>query len=385
MTNRLRVLLVDDEESIRTIYGSMLEEAGLDVVTAANAAEALGQMRTNKWDVILSDIQMPDISGIELLKKVRAVDLDVPVVLMTGGPTIDSAIEAVEYGAFRYLRKPMGVTDLQDAVTRAARYHALTRLKRDALGMAGGSANWPSDRAALEGRFESALAKLWMAFQPIVLCRERSVHAYEALLRSDEPSLARSLELLEAAERLERLLDLGRAIRAAVAAAAPRLPADALLFVNLHPADLNDPHLLSDRNPLLGIAKRVVFEITERASLHRVDSLPRCLETLRGLGFRLAIDDLGAGYAGLTSMAQVEPEYVKLDMSLIRDMHERPTQRALVRSMVSVCHELGQKVIAEGIENGAERDALLGMGCELLQGYFFAKPGREVPSVAWDA
>jgi EAL domain-containing protein (putative c-di-GMP-specific phosphodiesterase class I) len=385
MNNRLRVLLVDDEESIRMVYGAMLEDAGLEVVSASNAGEALDQMRTNKWDVILSDIQMPDISGIELLKKVREVDLDVPVVLMTGGPTIDSAIEAVEYGAFRYLRKPMLGTDLQEAVTRAARYHVLTRLKRDALGMAGAAANWPSDRAALEIRFESALAKLWMAFQPIVLCRERRVHAYEALLRTDEPSLARPVELLEAAEQLDRLLDLGRTIRAAVAAAIPRLPADALVFVNLHPADLNDPHLSSERNPLLGVSHRVVFEITERASLHRVDALPRCLEKLRASGFKLAIDDLGAGYAGLTSMAQVEPEYVKLDMSLIRDMHERPTQRALVRSMVSVCQELGQKVIAEGIENGLERDALLGIGCELLQGFFFARPAREAPTVAWDA
>jgi EAL domain-containing protein (putative c-di-GMP-specific phosphodiesterase class I)/CheY-like chemotaxis protein len=385
MTNRPRVLLVDDEESIRMVYSAMLEDAGLAVVTASNAREALEQMRDHKWDVILCDVQMPGINGIELLKKIREVDLDVPVVLMTGGPTIDSAIEAVEYGAFRYLRKPMRGVDLQEAVIRAARYHVLTRLKRDALGLAGGAANFPSDRAALETRFDSALAKVWMAFQPIVHCGDRHLHAFEALLRSDEPSLERPIEILEAAERLDRLLDLGRAIRAAVAAAVPRLPADALVFVNLHPADLNDPRLLTDRNPLLPFSKRVVFEITERASLHRVDSLPRCLETLRGLGFKLAIDDLGAGYAGLTSMAQIEPEYVKLDMSLIRDVHIHPTQRALIRSMVTVCHELGQKVIAEGIESGEERDALLDIGCELLQGFFFAKPGREVPTVTWGA
>jgi EAL domain-containing protein (putative c-di-GMP-specific phosphodiesterase class I)/ActR/RegA family two-component response regulator len=385
MTNRLRVLLVDDEESIRAVFASMLEEVGLEVVTASNAHEALDLMRAHKWDVIVSDIKMPEISGIELLRKIREIDLDVPVVLMTGGPTIDSAIEAMEYGAFRYLRKPMSASDLQDAVTRAGRYHVLARLKRDALGMLGAAAQWPSDRAAVERRFESALGQLWMAFQPIVLCRERQVHAFEALLRSDEPSFARPLDLIEAAERLERLVDLGRAVRAAVAAAVPRVPAAALLFVNLHPTDLNDPHLLSDRNPLLDVSQRVVFEVTERVSLRRVDALPRRLERLRSMGFKLAIDDLGAGYAGLTSMAQVEPEYVKLDMSLIRDMHERPTQRALVRSMVSVCHELGQKVIAEGIEIDSEREALLEAGCELQQGYFFARPGREIPTVSWDA
>src|SRR5262245_53498154 len=111
MTNRLRVLLVDDEESIRAVFGSILEEAGLEVVTASNAQDALEHVRADKWDVIVSDIQMPKMNGIELLRKVREVDLDVPVVLMTGGPTLDTAIEAMEYGAFRYLRKPMSVED----------------------------------------------------------------------------------------------------------------------------------------------------------------------------------------------------------------------------------------------------------------------------------
>jgi len=304
---------------------------------------------------------------------------------MTGAPSVDSAIEAVEYGAFRYLRKPVSAVVLEETIGRAGRYHQLARLKRDAIGIAGGSAHWPSDRAALEGRFDAALSKLWMAFQPIVSCQSRTIHAYEALLRSDEESLRSPGDILQAAEDLGRLDDLGRQVRRRVAEQVPEIPAGILVFVNLHPADLNDLQLLGPRSPLMDLASRIVFEITERASLHRVNGLQKKLEELRAAGFRLAVDDLGAGYAGLTSMAQLEPEYVKLDMALIRGIHTHPTQQKLVQSMVNVCQQLDKLVIAEGVEDEAEHDTLRDMGCDLLQGYFFAKPQRVPPSVTWSA
>ncbi|MEO8904213.1 MAG: EAL domain-containing protein, partial [Polyangiaceae bacterium] len=93
----------------------------------------------------------------------------------------------------------------------------------------------------------------------------------------------------------------------------------------------------------------------------------------------------GAGYAGLTSFAQLEPEYVKLDMSLVRDVHENPTKQKVIRSMVHLCHDVGKQIIAEGVERIAERDALVELGCDLLQGYLFAKPGRPFPLVAHPA
>jgi EAL domain-containing protein (putative c-di-GMP-specific phosphodiesterase class I) len=97
------------------------------------------------------------------------------------------------------------------------------------------------------------------------------------------------------------------------------------------------------------------------------------------MGFRLAIDDLGAGYAGLNSFSQLEPEVAKLDMALVRDVHKQPTKLTLVRTMISMCRELGIQVVAEGIETAEERDALVWAGCDLLQGYLFAKPGPAFP------
>ena len=378
----MRVLLVDDSELVRRAYGDYLTLVGFEVQMAASAEEALEHTRKTSHDVVLSDISMPGMDGIAFLKALRQLDLDVPVVLMTGGASVQTAVEAVEYGAFRYLIKPVPRKELEDVLRRAVRYHALATLQRKALAAAGGSFDWPADRAALESRFQSALDQLWIAFQPIVAWSERSIHAHEVLVRSHEASLARPVDLLEAAHRLGRLHDLGRAVRRHAARSAAGMPENVGLFINLHPHDLNDAALY-DSNPLAPFASRVVLEITEQASLDGVGRLTERVAALRHMGFRVAVDDLGAGYAGLSSMAHIEPEFVKLDLSLTRDVHRHPTKRKLVRSMAQLCAELGMHVIAEAVESESERDALLGSGCELLQGYLFARPESAPPEVNW--
>jgi hypothetical protein len=112
------------------------------------------------------------------------------------------------------------------------------------------------------------------------------------------------------------------------------------------------------------------------------------ISALRELGFRIAVDDLGAGYAGLTSFARLRPEIVKLDMSLIRGVDQDPTRQHLIRSLNGACRDLGIRVVAEGVETKEERDTLVALGSNLLQGYLFSKPARAFPTVesaSWDA
>jgi EAL domain-containing protein (putative c-di-GMP-specific phosphodiesterase class I) len=104
---------------------------------------------------------------------------------------------------------------------------------------------------------------------------------------------------------------------------------------------------------------------------------------LRRLGFRIAVDDLGAGYAGLASFSQLEPDIAKLDMSLVRGIDTSATKASIVRSMISVCtQELGTRVVCEGVETVAERDTLQSLGADLLQGYLFARPSRDFRAVS---
>lgn|ERR1700690_1294021 len=382
--DKLRLLLVDDDPAIIRAYASTLARHGVTVQTASNGKEAAERVKDGSFDVIVSDISMPEMTGIEFLKAVRAHDLDVPVILMTGDPGLESATRAVEYGAFRYLAKPVAVQELWETVLHAAKLHSMARLKREALELIGQDRIQLGERAALEVRFTWGMSRMWMAFQPIVGCRARSIFGYEALLRSDEPLMKTPADILDAAERLGRLHELGRAVRAKVAAAADAEElAGAMLFVNLHSADLNDEELYSVDAPLSKIATRVVLEVTERASLYGVKNVAACVAKLKTLGFQIAIDDVGAGYAGLTSFVQLEPKIAKLDMSLVRSVDTDPRRQAIIRSMKSLCDELGMSVIAEGVETLAERDTLMELGCDLLQGYLFAMPQRGFEAPRW--
>jgi EAL domain-containing protein (putative c-di-GMP-specific phosphodiesterase class I)/CheY-like chemotaxis protein len=304
-----RVLVVDDELAVTRSFERLLTGHGFQVSVAHSGREAIEKTRLVSFDAIVSDLHMPDIDGRGLLRSIRADNLDVPFVFLTGSPDTESAIEAIEYGAFRYLVKPVPPKELVDTLKRAARWHRLALIRREAVGELEGRAI--GDRAGLEARFDSALEKLWMAMQPIVSWSTRTVLAYEALARTDEPSLRNPAELFDTAEQLGRTGHIGRAIRGKIASLIPQAPEPALIFVNLHPKDLEDPELLSERGALAPFARRVVLEITERAALDKISGLHERVAALRGLGYRIAVDDLGAGYAGLSIFAAIEPDVVK--------------------------------------------------------------------------
>jgi EAL domain-containing protein (putative c-di-GMP-specific phosphodiesterase class I)/ActR/RegA family two-component response regulator len=378
---KTRILLVDDDAAVLRVTKRRLEKAGHDVVACAGGAAALAILADRTFDVMISDIQMPGISGLSLLRAVREHDLDLPVVLVTGNPGVKSATDAVGYGAFRYLIKPVPFEELDAVVVRAASIGQMARSKREYVEEFGSGKFRVGDRAGVDAMLDRALSSLWIAYQPIVRAVDSSVFAYEALMRVDEPKLPHPGAVLDAAERADRIHDVGRAVRASVVASSRGADKDWLLFVNLHPEDLLDSTLFLADSPFAALAEHVVLEITERMSLDHISRVQEKVALLRELGFKIALDDLGAGYAGLTSFTQLEPEFVKLDMSLVRDIHQIPTKRKIVRSMVALCHDMGKQIVAEGIESAQERDVLVKLGCDLLQGYLFAKPGRPFPAV----
>jgi len=370
------ILLVDDEPAIARAYARTLGAAGFTVVTASDGREAADVARERSFDVIVSDIAMPTMDGLELLRMVREYDLDVPFVIMTGGPAVDSAARAMEYGALRYLIKPVTPEDLEAVIARAVRLHQMAKIKREALEMFRLEGKHLGDRASLEARLGRAMETLWIAYQPIVSWSKRATFAYEALVRNEEPTLRSPPDLFEAAERLGRLQDLGRAVRDRVARTLDEQPTSSLLFINLHAMELDDDSLISAAAPLSRHAARVVLEVTERAPLEKIRDVTARVGQLRALGYRIAVDDLGAGYAGLTSFAHLEPEVVKVDMSLVRGIDASPMKQKLLRSIVSLCRDLGIEIIAEGVETPEERDALVSVGADLCQGYLFARPDK---------
>ncbi len=383
-TTKSNVLVVDDEDSVRALLTRILGEGDFNVWAAQSAREALELMSGNRFDTIVADLIMPDMTGLQFLSEVRKRDRELPFIILTGHPTLESALVALKESTFRYLTKPCLPEELRDAVREAAGLYRLAVLKRRALADMTSGAWKRGDYADVTRQFEGALEGLWVAFQPIVDLPNRTTFGFEALVRSTSATMGNPGLLFDAAERLGQEHTLGRKIRYLVSKSVPFAPEDSSIFVNLHSADLNDPELYSASAPLAQYASRVVLEITERASLDRVNDVPRCMSALRNLGFRIAVDDLGAGYAGLSSFSQLEPDIVKLDMSLIRGIEKSNRKSSIVRSMIAVCSgELRTQVVCEGVETDGECKTLSDLGATLLQGYLFGKPeqGFQVPQL----
>ena len=376
------LLIVDDNPIVLRWLRRSLESGPLSIISCASPREALRQVASGKIRVVVSDISMPEMSGVELLRSIREIDPDLPVILLTGVPSIASAAAAVEYGAFMYLMKPVAPDVLAIAIERADRCYRAALRRRESLSWLG-VANETSQLATLECAFEKSLSSLWLAYQPIVRFSDGSAFAYEALLRSDNLALNGPEAILHAAERLGSLNVLGRAVRGRAADSLKAMPGDVTLFVNLHPQDLMDPHLFDRQSSLSLNAPRIVLEITERCGLSKIDDLAAKARKLRRMGFRIAVDDLGAGYSGLANVALLEPEFIKLDMALVRDIDQSDVKQKLVSSLVRLSKAMGHTIVAEGIETQAECDTLVGLECDLLQGYLFAKPTRMLPSIAW--
>jgi EAL domain-containing protein (putative c-di-GMP-specific phosphodiesterase class I) len=247
---------------------------------------------------------------------------------------------------------------------------------RDPHASSGASSSDTDALRELEEKLHRCVASLAMHFQPIVHAQTRERFAYEALLRSKDAALPHPGAVLDAAERLERVPVLGRAVRAHVAkviAGAP--PERGLFFVNLHLLDLFDKQLTSAFAPLSKVASRVCLEITERSSLDGALDLRYRVAELRELGFKVAIDDLGGGHARMSTFSPLDTDFVKLDMSLVRDLDKYPVKQHLIRSIAALCHDQGLQVIGEGVETEVEARLLVELGCDLLQGYLIARPG----------
>lgn len=372
------LLVVDDDEEILTILSRLLSPE-YTITTQNSVRGALSLLdRGERFVSVVCDLSMPEMSGLDLLRAIKDRDEGLPVIILTGQGSLETAMETMTYGGFRYLTKPFEEDDLISAVRAASASRQIDSLRRRAIEiMDSGSWRTPRDNE-VDRHFDAALETMFVVFQPIMEGNERRIFGYEALVRSVGPELTNPGLLFAAAERLGRVRDVDRQVRRLVAKDIHLAPEDATLFVNLHALDLGDDELYAQTAPLSRVAHRVVLEITERMSLETVTDLPDRLRALRQLGYRIAVDDLGAGYAGLTSFTALSPDIVKLDMSLIRDVDQDPRKRSIVASMLKVClRDLHTRVVCEGIETISEWQVLETLGADLLQGYLFGRPTRE--------
>jgi EAL domain-containing protein (putative c-di-GMP-specific phosphodiesterase class I) len=227
------------------------------------------------------------------------------------------------------------------------------------------------------------------AYQPIVNVRTRTIYAHEALIRGPQGEPAPTV--------LSQVNDINRypfdqACRVKAVRTAAALGMQELLSINFLPNAVYRPEACIQSTfqaareygfPI----DRIIFEVTEGERVQDRPHLVDIFKAYRRFGFKTAIDDFGAGYAGLNLLAEYQPDIVKIDMDLVRGIDGHPPRQAIVKGIVQICRELNIRVLAEGIETPQERDFLANCGIELMQGYLFCKPAfralGKIDPAAW--
>lgn len=223
-----------------------------------------------------------------------------------------------------------------------------------------------------------------MAFQPIVDLPNREIFAYEALVRGVHGESAFSV-ISQVNDQNRYLFD--QACRVKAISIAAKLGMTQKLSINFLPNAVYQPErcirtTLQEAKRVGFPTDQIMFEVTEVEQVLDHDHLNNIFECYKSQGFAVALDDFGAGFSGLNILADLEPNIVKLDMGLIRNINTSKKHQIVVSNTVRMLTELGCMVIAEGVETHAELDCLRAMGVGLFQGYLFAKPELEsLPAV----
>jgi EAL domain-containing protein (putative c-di-GMP-specific phosphodiesterase class I) len=292
--------------------------------------------------------------------------------------------------AFPYLKNGLCIElghalALQNPLVHAARI--IRRAVQEAIET--GSLFRRMDEIALRERLQDVIVRdrLVTAYQPIQRLADRKILGFEALARGARGSGFETAALLfESAERHELLIELDRLCRGRALLHSSRLPNDTKLFINTLPATIRDPQFRG--RPLITFLERakvepsrIVIEITEKLVIENYGLFREAMAYFTDLGVSFAVDDVGAGHSGLESIASLKPAFLKIDMSLVRDVHASAVNREMVKAIIAMGQGVGATVIAEGIHAEAEANALAAMGIEYGQGFFLARPEAGVDQV----
>jgi EAL domain-containing protein (putative c-di-GMP-specific phosphodiesterase class I)/GGDEF domain-containing protein len=248
---------------------------------------------------------------------------------------------------------------------------------REASNAARGAEEWERTRKVSDLKSTIRDGAVFIEYHPIIVTETEEVYGFEALARGVRRELRSPEVLFEVANEANLVWELSRLLRRrAVSGIMTDLKDGQFLFLNVDPHDFDDPTFRNLDPSDLGIddPSRVVLEITERTAIKDYPRFQEYLADFRSRGFKFAVDDAGSGYAGLGSIANLAPDYIKLDISLIANIDSNFLKQNLVETMVSFANGQGAMVIAEGVERREEFETVKQLGVHLTQGFLFHRP-----------
>ncbi|MDQ4129703.1 MAG: EAL domain-containing protein [Actinomycetota bacterium] len=368
-------------------------ESSLELVgVAGDAVRAVALACTHRPDVVLVDVRMPAGGGEHVVREVASCVPTARLVTLSAAEDRQAVLQMLGAGAVGYLPKGTPWRDILETIHMAARGKAAlagevaTRLVHELASDGARLEQQQRQREEKVARIHQAMAPsaLHMVFQPVYDLRSGQVVGVEALARLDlEPARTPNVWLREAAEvglRVELELKM---IEAALAQRS-KLPPGAFLALNL-----TAPTAACERFQAIirrASPERLVLELTEHAQVDGYEALDAALRDLRERGARLAVDDAGGGYAGLEHLLRLQPDIIKLNLWLTRNVDRDPRRRALATALVTFASDTGALVAAEGIETREERDAVRTLGFHYGQGFFLGGAGPlPLPDVSSNA
>lgn len=385
----LRVLVLEDHDFQRSFAVNMLRQLGCqEVFEAVDGAQALSVLdKVGKVDIALCDLCMDGMDGLEFLQRIGHSALVHSVI-------ISSSLSADLRRTVQQIVSLLGLKMLGD-VGKPMKAPALNNLLKEHLCGSGvvSPACAPVELAnedEVRGALRKQQLKAW--YQPKVNLSTGEVEGVEVLTRWQHPasgilSPAVFMPVLEHCGLLDELLfaQLDTSLRLQQQARSDGFVLN--LAFNLHVTQLINSDLTSIVKRILKLhsaaGSSLTFELTESGLLESSVTSLETMVRLRMMGCQLSIDDFGAGFSSLQRLCQLPFNEIKLDGEFIRTLKHEPRCRAAISSTLALGKSLGMSVVIEGIENKEEHDLLLGLGCTLGQGYFYARPMTGEELLRW--
>ncbi len=367
----LTVVVADEDTEALDALASIVDRSP-DFALVGKARDATAAIRLAALytpDIALVDASMPGGGGGAATTQLRLGSPAMRVIALSAAPERDVVLQMLRAGASSYVVKSVPAQDLLTALrTTAVEDHPELAVQLDAAEaraerIAGIAARV---RGVIEG---SALS---IVFQPIVGIQGQGVIGVEALARFDcEPRQSPDVWFMDAVTA-----GLGTELDLAAAAASlemlPRIPPDLDLFLNVLPDTLFSSGFEELASSMPGT--RVVLELTEHAPIDDYDRLAAAIDQLRAEGYRIAVDDVGAGYSSFRHLLTVHPDVLKIDISLCRSIESDRARQVIGATITSLGRELEATVVAEGIETPAELTTVRELGVDSAQGFYLARP-----------
>jgi len=381
----MSVLIVDDNAANVALLRALLVSEGMHrLATETDSRRVAGRLADVDPDLVLLDLHMPHLDGHAVLEQIIrfAAGTYLPVLVLTADTTARERDQALGRGARDFLTKPFDVAEFSLRVANLLETRQLyAAVRSPAPAPVPAPDDPPEDLPAMRAAVESVLRdrSITPAYQRVVDVATLATVGHEALARfpvdhthgpagwfSDAFAVGRGVELewLAVTQAMTFLAE----------------EPDTFLAVNMSPATVLQlpDHTLCDAET----SPRVVIELTEHVPIEDYSALRRALHDLREQGVRVAADDVGSGYAGFRHLVALEPDIIKLDISLVAGIDRSRVQRALTRALVAFATDVGAVVIAEGVETAAELDTLREVGVPWAQGYHLGRPERRTALTA---